>query len=141
MTKFESRLRKGLASMYAVNAILFTSLGARKSSMSSDEFRQTLPSGENILNQNPFIFSALFAATGLVLAHPLIQEFRYKDEVLLYGLGEMQRPDGPSPTPRVDSDVLTGLPNHRATPERRAEIMVNLAAKHEEQAGKANNAS
>lgn len=31
------------------------------------------------------------------------------------GLSAMNRPNGPMPTPRVDFDVNTGLPNHRAT--------------------------
>lgn len=62
------------------------------------------------------------------------------DETLFKGLREMERQDGPRPTPRVDYDVVTGLPNHRATPERSARIMLELAAKEEKVAGDTNNA-
>jgi hypothetical protein len=44
------------------------------------------------------------------------------------------------PPERLDYDVLTGLPNHRATSERRMEIMAQLAARQGDQPGKANNA-
>lgn len=46
---------------------------------------------------------------------------------------------GPRPAPRVDYDVITGLPNHRATPERSAQILMELAAKNQAAAVDSNN--
>jgi hypothetical protein len=44
------------------------------------------------------------------------------------------------PPERPDYDVFTGLPNDWATPERRVEIMAQLAVSQEDRPGEANNA-
>ena len=45
------------------------------------------------------------------------------------GISEMERPDGPKRPPRLDHDVRTGLPNHRATEERREFLLAQAREK------------
>lgn len=129
-----------LLSSSIVASAVATSLAVKQYRLGSEAYNQTLNQA-NLLNQYPLAFAILWGGVALNEFLPRIAKAIRSDEPLLNGLGPMQRePYSPRPTPRKDYDVMTGLPNHRASPERVGEILADLAAKEQPNAGNGNNA-
>lgn len=68
------------------------------------------------LEDYPEVMAFITGLATYALFYNEVNKWRNSNRPLLSGLGEMQRADHrPRPTPRLEYDVNTGLPNHRAT--------------------------